>query len=140
MDTVTALHSGTDMRVDDLRDIMRGYAMLLGLREAEAAALASAIAAGPDRPANEREALARVERAVLDPADADGSDRAMLATWLAGQDADRDPGRLPKGAPTATGLPMPPQALEVISLFDVAQLFAPARLETRGGGVLGGDL
>ncbi len=143
MDTVTALHAKTAPKGDIIRDVMRGYAMLLGLREAEASALATAIASGPERPADEREALARVERAVLDPADADGSDRAMLATWLTAQDSDRDPSRLPKGAPAATGLAMPPQNLVTISLQDVAELFgAPqrARLETRGGRGLGGDL
>jgi hypothetical protein len=141
VDTVTALQGKTDNGVDIIRDIMRGYAMLLGLREAEAQGLALAIASGPDRPGSERDALARVERAVLDPADADGSDKMLLATWLAAQDADRDPSRLPKGCPVATGLTMPPQKLEILSLQDVAQAFGVAarpRLEARGGSI-GGD-
>jgi hypothetical protein len=151
VDTVTALHGKTapkaDSQVDIIRDVMRGYAMLLGLREAEASALASAIASGPERPSDEREALARVERAVLDPADRDGSDRMLLATWLAAQDSDRDLSRLPKGSPVATGLSMPPQNLSPIALQDVAQLFGfaarptlQARLETRRSRVLGGDV
>jgi hypothetical protein len=147
VDTVTAVHGKTAPKVDVIRDVMRGYAMLLGLREAEASALATAIAVGPERPAHEREALARVERAVLDPADADGSDRMLLATWLAAQDADRDPSRLPQGAPVAAGLPMPPQKLETISLQDVAALFGaparprvPARIEARSRRAIGGDV
>jgi hypothetical protein len=116
--------------------------MLLGLREAEAQALALAIASGPERPAHEREALIRVERAVLDPNDADGSDRMLLATWLSAQDADRDQSRLPQGAPAATGLSMPPQNLDPVSLQTVVQLFsgsARPRLETRSRPI-GGDV
>ena len=141
MDTLTALHGVTDTGVDIIRDIMRGYAMLLGLREAEASALAQAIASGPDRPANERQALMRVERAVLDPADADGPDKMLLATWLSGQDADREPSRLPQGAPVAAGLSMPAQKLDIVSLLDMAQLLGvPARPEFETGGRLGGDV
>ena len=147
MDTVTALHGKTAPKfdaaeVDIIRDVMRGYAMLLGLREAEASALALAIAKGPERPASEREALARVERAVLDPADADGSDRMLLGTWLAAQDSDRDQSRLPKGAPSASGLSMPPQNIDPISLQNVIQLFGGAarpRLDARGRPI-GGDV
>jgi hypothetical protein len=109
-----------------LTTIMQNYAVLLGLREREALALARSIADGTHAPKNEREALSRVEHAVLDPADADGSDRALIATWLSGQDADRDPTRLPQGKPVATGLIMSPQSIEPVSFGEMVQALGSA--------------
>lgn len=142
MDTVTAFDAKTKGKLDSLRSIMREYAVLLGLREAEAGALACAIASGSDRPLDERDALARVERAVLDPADRDGSDRTILATWLAAQDSDRDPSRLPKGSPEAAGLPMPSQVLQTVTVQEIAQVFGfagPARQRSRRNPALRSD-
>ena len=124
MDPVTAKRP--NIRANGLSTIMRNYAMLLGLRENEAAALAQAIAAAPDAPRSEGEALKRVEHAVLDPADLEGSDRALIATWLAGQDADRDPARLPQARPAATGLSMPAQRIEPVGLNEMAQSIGAA--------------
>jgi hypothetical protein len=119
-----AMHTKTE--TGGLSTIMRNYAMLLGLRDSEAAALAAALAGTADAPKSESEALKRVERAVLDPADADGSDRALIATWLAGQDSDRDLARLPQGRPAATGLSMPAQSLDPMTLNEMAQSFGTA--------------
>lgn len=123
MDSVIAHQIKVTPADNVLRTIMERYAVLLGTRETEARALAAAIAAGPDRPTNEIAALDRIRRAVLDVSEADGAERAMISTWLARHDADRDPVRLPQAGPEATGLPMPAQDLSMIAAREIAAFF-----------------
>lgn len=112
---------------DHLEAMMVGFAKLLGASPREARALAAALAKGPGRPLNERDAMAKVRRAVLVSGTEDDADRAILATWLARNDARINLDALPVSGPASGGLPMPPQDLDQSVLRGVADVlgFAP---------------
>lgn len=112
---------------DHLEAMMVAFAKLLGAAPREARALAAALAKGPDRPSNERDALAKVRRAVLVSGTEDDADRAILGTWLARNDARINLEGLPVSGPAAGGLPMPPQDLDQSLLSGVVDVlgFAP---------------
>lgn len=119
--------AGEPNRTDHLEAVMVAFAKALGAAPREASALAAAIAKGPDRPEHEREAMARVRRAVLATGSEDDADRAMLATWLARRERNVNLDRLPCAGPGVSGLPMPPQDLDgsLINGFAGAFKLAP---------------
>jgi len=104
--------SGDQAKGDHLRMVMVEFAKLLGAAPREARALATAIAKGPDRPVHERDAMAKIRRAVLVAGTEDDADRAILATWLSRNAGSVGIERLPGAGPGASGLPMPPQDLD----------------------------